>query len=109
MTDKDIQRFRTLLSHQLRHWLEMCQDSDTDYDIHYFGGRSIVCDDVNIKLIRGEIKTIDKLVEYLERKKSEIDGYYAEFYEDNNVHDETLRGSLDECEFLMKIANQKYC
>ena len=109
MTDKDMQRFRTLLSHQLRHWLEMCQDSDNDYDIHYFGGRSIICDNLNIKLIRNEIRSISGLIDYLENEKRELTGYYNEFHQDNNFYDETLRGNLDECEFLLKIANQKYC
>jgi hypothetical protein len=109
MTDKNIQRFRTLLSHQLRHWLEMCQDSESDYDIHYFGGRSIICDNLNIKIIKSEIKTIDQVIKYLENEKTEINGYYAEFFEDNNFYDETMRGNIDECEFLLKIANQKYC
>jgi hypothetical protein len=109
MTDKNIQRFRTLLSHQLRHWLEMCQDSESDYDIHYFGGRSIICDNLNIKIIKNEIKTIDQVIKYLENEKTEINGYYVEFFEDNNFYDETMRGNIDECEFLLKIANQKYC
>lgn len=109
-TNRTLDILKTYNYAQSNHWQLMCDLSNNDYDISYFGGRRTVNDNLSyiFQLQEENGFDIEKLLFELQQWYDEGVNDQQEYYKENNCYNENTTGWLDEIELMMKIIKQHY-
>lgn len=85
------------------HWQLMCDLSNNDYDISYFGGRTTINDEFDEFLQSQEDNfNIHNILDWLR-------GTVRECMDDQKIGNQfNYQGCIDECNLLLKIVHQNY-
>lgn len=103
---KDFENTIDLIICEYEHWLKMCEITNNDYDMGYFGARAIICENVIGRCKDKDIQNISELHEYLLSKFEENKGYQKEYVAENQCDSEKIQGYIDEDFFLLNMINQ---
>jgi len=86
----------------------MCDLSNNDYDIDYFGGKVTICDNFECFLQTVENFNIDEILKYLNEQYTEVTLDYQKYFEENGFLNMNYLAALQELEFLIHVVKQDY-
>ena len=94
-----LDKFFEFAVNEMHHWMRMSDISDNDVDRRYFDGRSTIDDKFVYKAT--DYESIDQIV-------ANLDDYFLDVVDDNEMNMYFKRGQLDELRLLLKIINKNY-
>ena len=109
-TNRTLEILKTYNFAQKNHWQLMCDLSNNDYDISYFGGRAIANDNLE-NFLQGQEDgrfNIDEILNYLLNSYNKCIEDQNRYYDEHKCWNENYRGYINEIDLLMKIVNQEY-
>lgn len=109
-TNRTLEILKTYNSAQKNHWQLMCDLSDNDYDINYFGGRVTANDNFDYFLQTQQLDgfDIERILNYLIESNNECIEDQNKYYEENNCFNEKYIGYITETNLLIHIVKQEY-
>ena len=109
-TNRTLEILRMYNFTEKNHWQLMCDLSNNDYDISYFGGRESInyAFDELLQVQIDEGFNIEELLNNLQAWHDDAVNRQNEFYKENDCFNESYIGEMDEIQLLMKIIRQSY-
>ena len=102
-TNRTLEILRKYNYVERNHWQLMCDLSDNDYDISYFGGRVSINDEFDYFLQTQEDNfNIHEVLDWLRNTVRDC------YDNQKNKNQENYQGAIDECNLLLKIVHQDY-
>ena len=103
-TNRTLEILRTYNYAQKNHWQLMCDLSNNDYDISYFGGKVTIADNF-VTFLRGveDEFYLQEVVEYLYNELKDVNNDL-----NYNINNANYKGAAEELKFLLRYCYQEY-
>jgi len=105
---RTLEQITTLNKVEYNHWQLMCDLSNNDYDISYFGGRVIANSNFNDFLQDLDSFNINKIIIYLNTELINCQKVNEIYKNECNIYNENYIGYIDEIQFLLNYVKFNY-
>ena len=108
-TYRTLEQITTLNKVEYNHWQLMCDLSNNDYDISYFGGRVTANGNFNYFLQDLDSFDINKIIAYLDTELIDCQKENETYKNEYNISNENYVGYIEEIQFLLNYVKFNYC
>lgn len=107
-TYRTLEQITTLNKVEYNHWGLMCDLSNNDYDISYFGGRVTANSNFNDFLQDLDSFDINEIIVYLDTELMDCQKENEIYKNEYNISNENYVGYIDEIQFLLSYVKFNY-